>query len=191
MEQVVDISPNIDKELDEAIQLLDQIADQQLLPPPEPLTVQAILQAPFPIDGLAEHIVDVIGFDDEQLDDIMHLLDVAPEDQFPPPPEPQALPIVPQHANYSPEELEVLMDLAGWNTDSDYNADSDDDMDQNLPWRNPQDFPSFQLMNIMNNYPRQPDQIEYNILYIENSSYLSLQDDTPITPNLNNSLSEQ
>ena len=34
MEQVVDISPNIDKELDEAIQLLDQIADQQLLPPP-------------------------------------------------------------------------------------------------------------------------------------------------------------
>ena len=116
MEQVVDISPNIDKELDEAIQLLDQIADQQLLPPPEPLTVQATLQAPFPIDGLAEHIVDVIGFDDEQLDDIMHLLDVVAEDQFPPPTEPMALPIVPQHANYSPEELDVLMDLTSWNT---------------------------------------------------------------------------
>ena len=114
---------------------------------------------------------------------------MAPEDQFSP--EPQALPIVPQHANYSPEELEVLMDLAGWNTDSAYNADSDDDMDQNPPWRNPQDFPSFKLMNIMNSYPIQTDQIEYNILYIENSSYLSLQDDTLITPNLNNSLSEQ
>ena len=47
------------------------------------------------------------------------------------------------------------------------------------------------MKNIMNNYPRQPDQIEYNFLYIENSSYLSLQDDTPITPNLNNSLGEQ
>ena len=78
------------------------------------------------------------------------------------------------------------MDLAAWNTDSDYNADSNDDMDLNLPSRNSQDFRSFQLMNIM-----QPHQIEYNILYIENSSYLSLQDDTPITPNLNNSLSEQ
>ena len=95
MEQVVDISPNIDKELDEAIQLLDQIADQQLLPPPEPLTVQAILQAPFPIDGLAEHIVDVIGFDDEQLDDIMHLLDVAPEDQFPLPLSHRLFPLFP------------------------------------------------------------------------------------------------
>ena len=109
---------------------------------------------------------------------------------FPLPPEPKALPIVPQHANYSPEELEVLMDLADWNTDSDYSDDSDDDMDQNLPWRNPQDFPSFQLMNIMNNYPRQPDQIEYNILDIENRSYLSLQDDAPITPYSNSSLSE-
>ena len=49
----------------------------------------------------------MIGFDEEQLDDIMHLLDVAPEDQYPPPPEPQTLPIVPQCANYSPEELEV------------------------------------------------------------------------------------
>ena len=83
------------------------------------------------------------------------------------------------------------MDLVDWNTDSDYNADSDDDIDQNLPWRNPQDSPSFLLMNIMNNYPRQPDQIEYNIPYIENSSYLSLHNDTPITPNLNSSLSEQ
>ena len=83
------------------------------------------------------------------------------------------------------------MDLEGWNTDSDYNADSDDDMDQNLPWRNLQDFSSFQLMKIMNNYPRHPDHIEYNILYIENSSYLSIQDDIPITPNLNYSLSEQ
>ena len=87
MEQVVDISLNIDKAWDEAIQLLDQIADQQLLPPPEPLTVQAILEDPFPIDGLAEHIVHVIDFDNEQLDDIMHLLYVAPEDQFPPPPQ--------------------------------------------------------------------------------------------------------
>ena len=34
-------------------------------------------------------------------------------------------------------------------------------------------------------------QIEYNILDIENSSYLSLQDDTPITPNPDSSLSEQ
>ena len=140
---MVDISPNFDKKLDEAIQLLDQIADQQLLPPSEPLTVQAILQATFPTDGLAEHTVDVIGFDDEQLDDIMHLLDVATEDQFPPPPEPQALPFVPQHANYSPEKLEVLMDLAGWNTDSDYNADSDDDMDQNLHGEIPKTFHHF------------------------------------------------
>ena len=85
MEQVVDISPNIDKELDEAIQLLDQIADQLAAPSPEPLNVQAILQAPFPIDGLAEHTVDVIGFNDEPLDNIMHLFDVAPEGQFPPP----------------------------------------------------------------------------------------------------------
>ena len=46
-------------------------------------------------------------------------------------------------------------------------------------------------MNIMNSYPRQPDQIEYNTLYTENSSYLSLQDDTPFTPNPNNSLSKQ
>ena len=78
MEQVIDISRHIDKELDEAIQLLDQVADQQLLHPPKPLTVHAILQAPFPIDGVAKHIVDVIGFDDEQLDDTIHLLDVAP-----------------------------------------------------------------------------------------------------------------
>ena len=105
--------------------------------------------------------------------------------------EPQGLPIVPQHSNYSTEEHDVLTDFAGLNTDSNYNDDSDDDMDQNILWRNPQDFPSFQLMNIMNNYPRQPDQIEYNILDIENSSHLSLQDDIPITPNPNKSLIEK
>ena len=86
MEQVVYISPDMDKELDEAIHLLNQVANQQLLPPLEPLTVQVILQVPFPTNGLAEHTVDVIIFDDEQLDDIMHLLDVAPEDQFSPSP---------------------------------------------------------------------------------------------------------
>ena len=45
------------------------------------------------------------------------------------------------------------MDLEGLNTDNDYNADSDDDMDHNPPWRNPQDFPSFQLMNTKTTRP--------------------------------------
>ena len=35
-------------------------------------------------------------------------------------------------------------------------------------------------MNIIRNAPHQPDPIEYSILDIENSSYLSLQNTTPL-----------
>ena len=53
-------------------------------------------------------------------------------------------------------------------------SDSDDEMDQEFPWRNIQDIPSFQLMNIMSYAPQQSDLIEHDILDIENSSYILL-----------------
>ena len=41
-------------------------------------------------------------------------------------------------------------------------------------------------MNIIRNVPEQPDPIECNILDIENSSYLSLQNTTPPPNNSDN-----
>ena len=65
---------------------------------------------------------------------------------------------------------------------SESEPDSDEEMDQDLPWRDIQDIPSFQLMNITKNAPQQPDPIEYNILDIETSLYLSLHN-TTLPPN--------
>ena len=56
--------------------------------------------------------------------------------------------------------------------------DNDDEMDQDLPWRNLQDIPPFQLMNIMRNTLQQPDTIE-------NRSYISSQR-TTFPPNNSN-----
>ena len=55
-------------------------------------------------------------------------------------------------------------------------------MDQEFPWRNILDIPSFQLMNIMRYAPQQSDPIKHDILDIESSSYISLQN-TTLPPN--------
>ena len=59
---------------------------------------------------------------------------------------------------------------------SESEPDSDNDMNPDLPWREVQDIPSFQLMSVIRNHPQQP-------ILTENNSPFSLQNATP-PPNI-------
>ena len=130
---------------------------------------------------------ELLAFD-EVLDDVTqaleeavaHLLPLPPDQQLTPSVAPQQVPLVQGHAQAAPPGL-------SYNSESE--PDSDDEMDQDLPWRDVQDIPSFQLRNIMRYAPQQSDCIEHDILDIENSSDISLQNTTP-PPNDNNARNE-
>ena len=121
---------------------------------------------------------------DKELNKIAQTLDEAVAHLLPPPPDQQQTwPVTPQHV---PPHRGIQKPLPqGCYKTLKSEPDSDDEMDPNLPWRDVQDVPFFLLMNIMRNARHQLDPIEYNILDIENSLYLSLQN-TPPPPNDSN-----
>ena len=104
------------------------------------------------------------------LDEAMQALDGAVAHLLlPPPDQHQTLPVAspcPFTSRPSTSHPKGLV----YNSESD--PDSDDDMEQDLPWRDIQGIPSFHVMNIMKYAPQPPDCIEHDILDIENGSYL-------------------
>ena len=96
---------------------------------------------------------------DEELNEVDQALDDAVACLLLPPPD-QVLP----QQGLTQGPLPHLL----YNSES--KPDSDSEMDLDLPWREVQDIPSFQLMNIMRNPPQLP---------TENNSKFSLQNDTP------------
>ena len=123
---------------------------------------------------ISEEFLDL----EELLAEAMQGLDVAVAHLVPPPPDQQQIlpvalhqvPLPQDHAQTTPQGLLC---------NSESEPDSDDEMNQDLSWRNVQDIPSLHLMNIMRHAPKQPNGIQCDILDTENVSYLSLQKTTP------------
>ena len=104
--------------------------------------------------------VEFLTFD-EELNEVAQVLDDVVAHLLPPPP------IKFCHNGPAQAPLPHLI----YNSESE--PDSDNELDPDLPWREVQDIPSFWLMNIMRNPPKQP---------TENNSF-SLQNATP-PPNI-------
>ena len=101
---------------------------------------------------------EFLAFDEEQ-NEVAQALDEAVAHLLPPSPN-QVLP----QQDHAQDSLPHLV----YNSESE--LDSDNELKPYLPWREIQDIPSFQLMNIMRNPPQQP---------TENNSPFSLQNATP------------
>ena len=102
---------------------------------------------------------------DEKLNEVDQALDDVVAHLLPPPPDK-----VLSQQGLAQAPLPLLL----YNSESE--LDSDNEIDLDLPWREVQDIPSFQLMNLMRNPPQQP---------TENSNF-SLQNDTPPLNNSDN-----
>ena len=82
--------------------------------------------------------------------------------------------------------MQMDNELNDSHSDSDFDNDYGNIEDVLYTWEEVlENIPTYRLNYIRRNAPQQADPIEYNILDIENSSYLSLQDD----PILNNNTS--
>ena len=92
---------------------------------------------------------------DEEFNAVAQALDEAVAHLLAPPPD-----------QVSPQQDHAQAPLPHLLYNSGSEPDSDNDMDPDLPWREVQDIPSFQLMSIMRNYPQQPVLTENNSPHI-------------------------
>ena len=109
--------------------------------------------------------MEIMAFD-EELSEVAQVLDEVAAHLLLTPPNPNQVPL---QQNPTQDPLPHLI----YNSQS--KPDSDDELEPDLPWREVQDIPSYQLRNAMRNAPQQP---------IEDNLPFSLQNGTP-PPDLN------